>query len=403
MRRVITALFLTASASLLAAPSDGLKDLTASHTGFAFSLYPTIDVPNENNAFSPFSISTCLSMVYLGARGDTESQMQKVLHLNINRKSIGRDSYLLSQSLQSAKGVEHSYQLSNVNALWIDQSTFLLTDFRYAIEKQFKARLSHINFSEKTNALSTINQWVAEQTQGKIPAILTPGDIDALTRLVLTNAVYFQGTWVSPFNPKTTQDWPFHPSVDSSTPVKMMDQTLFIPYYENELIQAAALPFAGKASSGGDLAFVVLLPKSADNFATMLSELPRVFSEWISSLSSKRVALKLPKFTINTRLSLGDALEQLGMEDAFDSAANFAGIDGMRTLFLSKVIHQTFFCLDEQGVVAAATTTAPLGVTSLPETSSPIALTIDHPFLFFIIDLKSQEMLFMGKVVQPSL
>jgi serpin B len=327
--------------------------------------------------------------------------MQTVLQLNTSRKNIGRDTCLLSQSLQPASMDKDHYQCNIANAIWVDQGIFLLTDFRYAIEEQFKAKLSSIDFLAKENALSTINNWVAEKTQGKIPAILTSNDINALTRLVLTNAVYFQGTWTSPFNPKATQDWPFHPSVDSSIPVKMMNQTCSIPYYENDLIQAAAIPFVGKSLGGGDLAFILLLPKSADNFATMLSELPHVFSDWLSSLSPKRIALKLPKFTVDTRLSLGDSLEQLGMKDAFDSTANFAGIDGMRTLFLDKVIHQVFFSLNEQGVTATAATAASMGITSSPEAAAPIALTVDHPFLFFIVDLKSQEMLFMGKVAQP--
>jgi serpin B len=395
-------LLATIALLLAAVPSEGPKELTASHTQFAFSLYPTIDTLGENNVFSPFSISTCLSMVYLGARGDTEAQMQTVLQLNTSRKTIGRDTCLLSQSLQPAKMSDNPYQLNIANAIWVDQGIFLLTDFRYAIEEQFKAKLSSINFSAEATALSTINSWVAKETQGKIPSILTSNDINALTRLVLTNAVYFQGTWTSPFNPKATQDWPFHPSVDSSIPVKMMNQTCYIPYYENDLMQAAAIPFVGKSLGGGDLAFVLLLPKSADNFATMLSELPHVFSDWLSSLSPKQIALKLPKFTIDTRLSLGDSLEQLGMKDAFDSTANFAGIDGMRTLFLDKVIHQVFFSLSEQGVTATAVTAASMGITSSPEATAPIALTVDHPFLFFIVDLKSQEMLFMGKVAQPN-
>jgi serpin B len=382
-------------------PSSAALQLADSHAQFAFSLYPTLDSPGANLAFSPYCISTCLSMVYLGARGDTESQMQKTLHWEIDRKNIAKATYLLSQSLLPAKADDTSYRLNIANAVWVDQGTFLLADFCFAIEEQFKARLGKINFAMPSNALSTVNTWVSEQTKGKITDLLTTNDINAQTRLVLTNAVYFQGSWTSPFDPKATQDWPFHPTPDSSVTVKMMHQKLAIPYYENELMQAAAIPFTGVSNGGGTLGFVILLPKSAENFTAMLSELPSKFSDWISSLSSQQVELKLPKFIIDTRLNLGPPLQQLGMEDAFDSNANFVGIDGMRDLFLNQVIHQAFFALDENGVVAAAATAASMNVTSTPVKTPPVQLAADHPFLFFIVDLKSQEMLFMGKVAQP--
>ena len=163
----------------------------------------------------------------------------------------------------------------------------------------------------------------------------------------------------------------------------------------------AALPCIGTSSSNSPLAFVLLLPKSAENFPMLLEELPDNFDNWLSSLSPQRIELTFPKFTLDARLPLRDPLEQLGMEDPFDSDANFTGIDGMRDLFLNKVVHQAFLTLDEQGVTAAAATAASLGMKSVLEKNPPIPLIADHPFLFFIVDLKSHEMLFMGKLTQP--
>ena len=395
--------WLTASTSLFAAPSDDVAELTLDHTQFAFSLYPTIDSADKNLVFSPYSISTCLSMVYLGARGDTEMQMQKALRLSVDRKNIAKASFALNRSLLPAEGNNPSYTLNVANALWVDPGTFLLADFRYALQQQFKAALTKINFSVPADAVKTINDWTSRQTQGKIPDLLSAEDIDANTKLVLTNAVYFQGNWASPFVTKATQDWPFHPTPDASSTVKMMHQTFFIPYYENDLLQAAAVPFVGKSNEGGDLAFVLVLPKSAENFDAMASDLPVGFNRWLKLLVSQRVELKLPKFTIDTRLPLNDPLKQLGMEDAFDANANFAGIDGMRDLFINKVVHQAFFALDESGVTAAAATAASMNMTAMPEKAPPVQMIADHPFLFFIVDLKSQEMLFMGKVSQPKI
>ena len=402
MLRYSLALLLTACLPLCADLSSDVNQLNQDHTQFAFSLYPTIDSVDTNLVFSPYSISNCLAMVYLGARGDTESQMQKALHLNIDRKNIAKTSFALNQSLAPLQNDNKAYKLHTANAIWVDQATFLLTDFRYAIEKQFQARLERINFAMPANATVTINHWISLQTDGKIPTLLNANDINELTDLVLTNAVYFEGQWISPFDPKLTQDWPFHPTSETSINTQMMHQTMMLPIYENELIQAVSIPFVGTSTGGGKLGLVLLLPKSADNFNQMVNELPNEFTNWLSSMSQASVDLKLPKFTLNTRLNLQAPLVHLGMEDAFDSNANFIGIDGLRDLFLNKVIHQTFFTLDENGVTAAASTAAIIGMKSTPEKTPPISFIADHPFLFFIVDLKSLEMLFMGKVVNPA-
>lgn len=397
----VIALQLAISSFLFADLSTDLPLLTDNHTQFAISLYPMLNEEDKNLIFSPYSIATCLSMVYLGARGDTQSQMQSALHLEVDRKNLAKTAFALNQSLLPKKNNEATYKLNMANAVWVDQNTFLLTDFRYAIEEQFKSKLGKLNFAMTSSALATINDWISKQTQGKISNLLNSSDINELTRLVLTNAVYFQGAWISPFNSKATHDAPFYPTPESSTTTEMMHQTLSAPYYENELIQAIALPFVGMSNSGSNLAFVLLFPKSADNFSAMFHEFSESYEEWFSFLKSERVDLTLPKFTFSSRYDLGKPLQDLGMEDAFDSNANFTGIDGMRDLFLNKVVHQAFFSLDENGVTAAAATAAAMSVKSMP-IEPPIPMIVDHPFLFFIIDLKSHEMLFMGKVVQPS-
>ncbi len=402
-KKYVLFLLLGAWAKLCAGPSSDLIQLTEDHTQFAFSLYPSIDVPEESFVFSPFSISSCLSMVYLGARGNTESQMQKALHLDVSRKNIAKTTFSLCEALSPKKNDDRSYRLNIANAVWINQDTFLLADFRYAIEQQFNAKLGKVNFLVPAGAISVINDWTSEKTQGKIPQLLTADDVNEQTRLVMTNAVFFQGIWKNAFDLKATGDWPFHPTPDSSMTVKMMHQTLRSPYYENDLMQMAALPFNGISNGGGNLAFVLLLPKSAENFDATFGELAQKFNSWLSSLSPELVELKLPKFALNTRVDLGEPLQKLGMEDAFDSNANFMGIDGMRDLFLNKVVHQAFFDLDENGVTAAAATAASIGVTGMLDNKPPIQMIADHPFLFFIVDLKSQEMLFMGKIVIPKL
>ncbi|MBI2810759.1 MAG: serpin family protein [Candidatus Melainabacteria bacterium] len=327
----LAALTLSLANPLSAALADDVTQLSKDHTAFALSLYPTLNASDGNLVFSPYSIATCLSMVYVGARGDTESQMEKALHLEVDRKDLGKASFALSQTLQPQK---NGYKMNIANALWVDQATFLLTNFRSMIEGQFKAKLGVLDFSQTQDAMSTINTWASDQTEGKIKDLLQENDINGQTRLVLTNAVYFQGAWANAFDPKKTANAPFFATPDASTNVPMMQKLLTIPYYENDLMQAAALPFQGNATSGGRLALLILLPKSADNFATMYDELNTSLPNWITSLDTQRVDLKLPKFCLNNRFA-------------------------------------------------------------------PIAMNANHPFLFFIVDLKSQELLFMGKMAQP--
>ncbi len=355
---------------------------------FAFSLYPALD--ESNLIFSPYSVATNLSMVYIGARGETETQMNQALHLSLNRKAIGKASFALSQSLLPSNA-KNSFQLNIANAIWVDQGIFLLSDFRYAIEKQFNAKLGMINFAETGQSLDTINHWVSSQTQDFIPHLLNAEDLNTETRLVLTNAAYLQGAWTSPFNPAKTIEAPFHSMSGPSNSTEMMQQTSTFPYYENDMIQAVALPFIG-----GNLSFVVFLPKSESNFLPLFDDLKESWSDWLSSMTSKRIALQLPKYTLNNRFDLKKPLEQLGMEDAFDSDANFVGIDGMRDLFLNKVLHEAYISVDENGVVAAAATAAPASVKGA--NAHPISMVVDHPFLFFIVDLKTHAMLFMGKI-----
>lgn len=396
-------LFLTLLSCIFLPPlqADKIGTLTQDHREFAFSLYQVLDTSDTNLLFSPYSIATSLCMVYVGARGDTASQMEKALHLEIDRKAVAKTSSALAQSLVLKKKEENSYQLNIANAIWVDQGTFLLADFRYMMEQQFKAKLGTLNFAQSENALSSINDWISQQTQGKIPHLLDPSDINELTRLALTNAMYFQGTWVQPFDPKATRNGQFHPTPDTATTVPMMPQVIFTPYYENELMQSVALPFVGMTNGGGQLALIIILPKSADNFSAVFQELSPSFESWISSLKYQRVDLKIPKFFLSNRFDLNEPLNQLGMQDAFDSDANFTGIDGMRDLFLNKVVHQAFFDLNENGVSAAAATAASMNVKSAEPQGPPTVMHVDHPFLFFIVDLNSHEMLLMGKIVEP--
>jgi len=326
--------------------ADNTAELIENHTQFAFSLYPKVDAADANLVFSPYSISSCLSMAYLGARDTTEAEMQQALNLDFNAKEIGTPYAELNQLLVPAQN-RKSYDLTLANALWLDDKTYILADYRYAIEKQFGAKIGNLSFSKPDVALATINKWVADKTQGHIQNLLTQSDITPSTRLVLTNAAYFKGSFARPFDPQMTHDAEFYPDTGTAQFLKMMDQTAFFPYVENELFQAVALPFQGSTKGKGQIALVVLLPKSAENFSAMLKMMPDSFEESLSELQMQKVHVQLPKFSLSKRYPLNEPLMQLGMKTPFTTQANFSGIDGLLNLFLNKVVHETFFALDE--------------------------------------------------------
>ncbi len=388
--------------SLRAIDRDAISELVKDHTEFALALYPKLQVSAPNFALSPNNIATTLSMVAVGARGDTETELMRALHLSTNRKALAKSTYLLSESLFPKKTELGSYDLSIANALWVDRATFLLADFRYAIEQQMKGKLTLLNFAEPGNATASINSWTQDQTKGKIRELMSADSVNAMTRLVLTSAVYFQGAWRNPFDSKNTEMLPFFHTPDASSDAPMLKQTNLFPHFENDLVQMAALPFQGSSKGDGTIAYIMLLPKSAENFDAMLQELPSHFSEWLSGLKMQRLNLSMPKFKFTSRFQLNQALQNMGAENAFTTNANFSGIDGMRDLSLSSVFHETFLDLDENGITATAATAAVINVTSTAPTEAPIPFNANHPFFFFIVDLKSQEILFLGKYAQVS-
>jgi serpin B len=339
-------------------------------------------------------------MVYVGARNTTAQEMQQALNLSFTPQEIAVPSASLSEALLpiNTKG----YQLNLANALWLDAKSYILASYRYTIEKQFGAKLANIDFNMPGQALSTINNWVAEQTKGKIQNLLMQNDITTSTRLLLTNAAYFKGAFVRPFDSQATHEGCFYSTPKVQDATLMMEQTAPLLYTENELFQAVALPFVGMSKGKGQFALLICLPKSAQNFDTMVGLMPAGFSEALADLQLEKVHIQLPKFTLTKRYGLNGALQQLGMKNPFTTQANFSGIDGRLNLYINQIVHETFFALDESGVVAAAATAASMNITSAPSTKPPEEFIADHPFLFFIVDLKSQEMLFMGKFSDPT-
>jgi serpin B len=248
--------------------------------------------------------------------------------------------------------------------------------------------------SAPEEARTTINEWVSEQTEERIKDLIPQGAIDALTRLVLTNAIYFNAAWANPFEEAATHDGPFHLLDGSEASVPLMKQTEGFGYAEGEGYQAVELPYDGR-----ELAMVVLLPREGQ-FEEFEGGLDAAQAEQIiGSLAYRQVALTMPKFEFESEFMLRDTLAALGMAEAFSEQADFSGMTGQRDLFISDVVHKAFVSVDENGTEAAAATAVIMKLTAAVE--EPAEMTMDRPFIFLIRDLETGAILFVGRVVEP--
>lgn len=376
-----------------------LADLVNGNSAFALDLYQAIRQESGNLFYSPYSISLALAMTYAGARGETEQQMADTLHFLLSQDRLHPAFNALDLELASCgeTGDEERgrFQLNIANSIWGQVGYSLLPEFLNLLAQNYGAGLRFLDFmKEPEKSRGIINDWVSDETEGKIKDLLQPGVITPDTRLVLANAIYFNASWSFPFPKENTHDGVFHLLDGSEVTVPMMNQMERFGYAESDGYQAVELPYAR-----GEASMVILLPE-ADRFEEFESSLDAERLDAIlQELESQNVALTMPKFTYDARLSLAKTLAGMGMPDAFSGAADFSGMTGNRDLFIGAVEHKAFVSVDEAGTEAAAAT-AVVMVESAP--LSPPEVTVDHPFIFVIRDIETSTILFVGRVVNPA-
>lgn len=380
--------------------------VVAGNTEFALELYAklkddlNIKEADGNLFFSPYSISTALAMTWAGARGETEKQMADVLHFSLPQERVHQALGALEKQLNAADK-NRGYQLSVANALWGQKGYGFLNEFLTLTKKNYDAGLRELDFVnpvEREKARKTINKWVEKKTNKKIKDLIQPGILNELTRLVLTNAIYFKGDWAIQFDKKDTRDAPFKLSADKEVTVPMMHLEDRFKYAETNDLQILELPYKGQ-----DLSMIVLLPKKVDGLAELEKSLTvKNLDTWLSELRKQEVRVYLPKFKMTTGpLELRNILKSMGMKDAFSlPPADFSGMTGTKDLFISNVLHKAFVAVDEKGTEAAAATAVGMTTTAIPK--PPVIFRADHPFVFLIKDNRSGSILFMGRVMNPA-
>ncbi len=380
-------------------PTTDLDLLVEGNSNFTFDLYQALRDEDGNLFYSPYSISLALAMTYAGARGETEQQMAEALSFLLEQEDLhpafNSLDILLAQRGEGAEGKdEDGFRLNIVNAIWGQKDYTFLDEFLDVLAENYGAGLRLVDFiSETEKSRVTINDWVSEQTEGRIEDLIPRGVLDVMTRLVLTNAIYFNAAWEYPFEEDATYDGLFNLLDGSEVTVPLMTQTESFKYTEGNGYQAVELPY-----DGNELSMVILLPEEGQFEAFEGSLDADLVSDIIEELESKEVFLTMPKFEFESEFGLKPALAAMGMPVAFTEEADFSGMTGVRDLYIAEVIHKAFVSVDEAGTEAAAATAVIMKLTAMPEV---VEMTLDHPFIFLIRDIETGTILFVGRVMNP--
>jgi serpin B len=373
------------------------NNMVQSNTQFAVQLYTKLnEVQSGNLFFSPYSISTALAMTCAGAAGDTREEMAEVLQVNVPEPEMHAAMAKLIAALRSS---DKGYQLRVANRLWGQTGYAFLPEFLQTTRSIYEAQLGEVDFAKQTEqARRTINQWIEQQTEAKIKDLIPAGLLASDTRLVLTNAIYFKGSWQESFDKESTQDAPYFASGDKEITIPTMHQVARFGYRASEGLQVLELPYAGRA-----LSMVILLPASKNGLNELEQSISRTgLVDLVSGLRWRDVSVFLPRFKLSCQFSLRDALASMGMPLAFDpDKADFSRMSRDERLVISAVVHKAFVDVNEEGTEAAAATGVIMAPTAAPVQEEPPTFRADHPFVFLIRDNRTGSILFLGRVINP--
>jgi len=360
---------------------------------FALDLYQQLRSGEKNLFFSPTSISVALAMTYAGAAGDTQAEMARTLHFEIPDAELHEGMKAL-QGFWPTPGNDTGIRLNLANRLWGQRDHQFLPGFIDLTRDKYAAELVQLDFADSENSRQTINTWVEEQTDKKILDVIPSGFLTTDTRLVLTNAVYFRGNWAEQFRKEATRDQDFQLNTTTKVEVPMMHRTGQCRYCAIDNLQVLELPYGD-----GSLSMIILLPNAVDGLDSLEAQLNfENLQRWMQSAQpNNRLEISLPRFKTTAEFSLGDTLQAMGMKSAFNEhLADFSGMTGDSTLFISEVVHKAFVDVNEEGTEAAAATGVGMALASAPP-----MFRADHPFVFMIRHNRNGALLFVGRIKNP--
>lgn len=399
----------TPKADSTGSTQKGIQEVVNANNKFAFDLYSELDKSEQGNIFySPYSISAALAMTYEGANGQTAKEIKSVFHFPENNILRSNFAAIYNDLNQKNK----AFELKTGNALWVQNNFLLLKNYTSKVENYYGGKAANLDFvSKPEESRQTINSFIEQQTNNKIKDLIPEGLIDSMTRLVLTNAIYFKGTWKWGFSTSDTRNENFKITENNTVKTPMMHMNpnkATFNYADLDTVQILELPYKGEKIS-----MLLLLPKQGEDFDRETGKIIRSkhtlkdinlsfekLNEYKSQMKETKLdSISLPTFEFDTKYSMGDTLSNLGMPSAFSSGADFSGMTGNKDLFIGFVIHQAYIKVNEKGTEAAAATAVGMKLTSAMPTNF---FRADHPFIFIIQEKETGNILFMGRVTDPT-
>ena len=383
-----------------------MKSAVESNTAFAIDLYQKLKEHPGNLFFSPYSISAALAMTYGGARKQTESEMARTLHFNLAQINLHEAFGALGERMNKVQRWNR-IKLTAANSLWCQQDYQFSKSFLDLVRMHYNGDAHQVDFKNSAQAAGTeINEWVEQKTKGEIKDIIGQGQLTPDTRLILCNAIYFKGNWQNQFKTSDTKPMNFDVNTNQAVTVPMMWQKSDFKMTQNDdgTVEMLELPY-----SGTDLSMIIFLPMAIPYMPGFepfsLPDLEQQLTlenlnAWIAMLDQARLeetSVVLPRFTTAQTFDLANELKSLGMSSAFNSSADFSGIEATTNLFISDVIHKAFIEVNETGTEAAAVTLAQAMTKGMTR-----SFRADHPFVFLIRENGSGTILFIGRVIDPT-
>jgi len=386
--------------------SPAVKSVVESNTAFALDLYQKLKEKPGNLFFSPYSISSALAMTCAGARNQTEREMAGALHFNLPPTNLAEVFGALGARMKKVQRWDR-ITLTTANSLWCQRDYQFSKNFLDLVSLRYGGEARQVDFRNSAQAAGTeMNEWVEQRTKGKIKGAVGPGQLTANTRLILCNAIYFKGKWQNQFKTGDTKPMNFDVNTNQSVTVPMMRQKsdFKMTHNDDDTVEMLELPY-----SGTDLSMIIFLPAATRDLSGVehfsLPDLERQLTiehlhAWMAMLDQARLEetwVALPRFTTALTFDLADELKSLGMSSAFNSSADFSGMEATTNLFITGVIQKAFVEVNETGTEAAAVTWVQAKTKGMTR-----SFRADHPFIFLIRENGSGTILFIGRMIDPT-
>ena len=383
-----------------------VHSLTDGFSRFAANLYHRLSSSQGNLFFSPYNIAMALLLIHAGARGETRREIEQALGIDsfgdrIHGAASALHSALAPQSTRAGgPPPADTYRLTSSAGLWRQASYSCKADYLRIVQDIFHGQCQEVDFAGRPEAaIKTINRWAKDNTNGLIDSIVGPATISSLTRLILAGATYFKANWGHQFAKSRTETAPFHPLDGTPIDVRMMDTTAQLSYARSEEFEIVELPYVATP----DLRCVILLPNVERFDAVERSLEGGPLNETLIGrppYKSTRVHLRLPRFRMSSRIDLSEPMQDLGIRALFSGRADLSGISEEPGLQVDAMSHSSFVSVDEDGTEAAAVTAvAVAGAAFIPD--GPVSVTVDRPFLIYIVDRTTRAILFAGRCMRP--